>query len=146
MDNPGDWLYIVLMAVAVISSLISAARKKRQEAEQQDRPRPHQDTHEEEPRGKGFWEVLEDMQKQEESRQEDARRRQQERTIQSHAQPKKNARTPFLAGETLGNNKRDTQSLPLETDPAPILQEEPFRDPEELRKAVIYTEILNRKY
>ncbi len=145
MDNPGDWLYIVLMAVAVVTSLISAGKKKRQEAEQQNRPQPDYDTDEEASEEKGFWDVLQDMQKQEEARQQEVRRQQQARAAQATTQRKKQTSSPFLSGETISRSAQ-AQSSFQEIDPEPILKEEAFKDPEELRKAVIYAEILNRKY
>lgn len=35
MENIGDWLYIIIIAIAGISSFISSARKKSQQAEEQ---------------------------------------------------------------------------------------------------------------
>ena len=71
----------------------------------------------------------------------------QTKKVQKKAQPNKKKRSPFLSHEL----RNSYEKLP---DYEPILEEEEeqlsslpdFQDPEEMRKAVIYSEILSRKF
>ena len=64
MDNVGDWLYIVFLIIAAVSGLFSSKDKKKKSRPdilgQPDREIMPNDQPTE---GKGFWEILEDMQK-----------------------------------------------------------------------------------
>ena len=64
MDNVGDWLYIVFLIIAAVSGLFSSKDKKKKSRPdilgQPDREIVPNDQPTE---GKGFWEILEDMQK-----------------------------------------------------------------------------------
>lgn len=110
MDNVGDWLYIVFLIIAGISSLFSSKSKKKS---------PQQ--------------VL-----------------RQPVSIPTQKQRKKRKTEPaaFLTAEQMTD-----RPMPAESHLAifPTEEENPLADIEfdnaaELRKAVIYTEILNRKY
>ena len=117
-ENIGDWLYILFLAIAGISSMFSSKKKKKQPKQILDQPDREIVAEKESVPDKGFWEVLEEMQ------------------------------NPFLTAEkTAGRQSFAGNRLVV----PPAKEESPLTDIEfdnaaELRKAVIYTEILNRKY
>lgn len=130
MDNAGDWLYIVFLAIAGISSLFSSKNKKKRPKQILGQPDKEIVTSEKEVPAKGFWEILEEMQK-------------PEPVKQPAAAPK-----PFLAGEKMADRQssaRNRLAPPPAEEESPLTEIE-FDNAAELRKAVIYTEILNRKY
>ena len=130
MDNAGDWLYIVFLAIAGISSLFSSKNKKKRPKQILGQPDKEIVTSEKEVPAKGFWEILEEMQK-------------PEPVKQPAAAPK-----PFLAGEKMADRQssaRNRLATPPAEEESPLTEFE-FDNAAELRKAVIYTEILNRKY
>ncbi len=143
MDNIGDWLYIALMAGAIVISLLNSRKKKKQETAPREMPYPEEEALPETDEKKGFWDVLREMQEQEEAKQRQARQQQEQAAKATH---QVKAGSPFLKGEkTFRQTTRPTPPV-IEPTPEPILNPETFTDPEELRKAVIYAEILNRKY
>ncbi|MDR3128767.1 MAG: hypothetical protein LBU03_00715 [Tannerellaceae bacterium] len=119
MDNLGDWLYVIFLVVAGISGFISSARKKR---------------------------VL----------QEEERRSQREILVDDidvfpeHFVPK----TASVQVATIQPKKKKSPISPVvlssedirEPEVVPPVTAKELHDPEALRKAVIYTEIFNRKY
>lgn len=130
MDNAGDWLYIVFLAIAGISSLFSSKNKKKRPKQILGQPDKEIVTSEKEVPAKGFWEILEEMQKPEPVKQPAA------------------ASKPFLAGEKMADRQssaRNRLATPPAEEESPLTEIE-FDNAAELRKAVIYTEILNRKY
>ena len=130
MDNAGDWLYMVFLAIAGISSLFSSKNKKKRPKQILGQPDKEIVTSEKEVPAKGFWEILEEMQK-------------PEPVKQPAAAPK-----PFLAGEKMADRQssaRNRLATPPAEEESPLTEIE-FDNAAELRKAVIYTEILNRKY
>ena len=130
MDNAGDWLYIVFLIIAGISGLFSSKNKKKRPKQILGQPDREIVAEEENVPDKGFWEVLEEMQNPKPAK-------------QPVAAPK-----PFLTAEkTAGKQSFDGNRLAV----TPAEEENSLTDIEfdnaaELRKAVIYTEILNRKY
>lgn len=145
MDNPGDWLYIVFLIVAAISGLVSSGKKKQRSGQRMGQPErdiipEHKKTQE-----KGFWEILEEMQ------QENPKPRQT--PVQKvKPLPKEQARiskapAPFLTAESsVAPMIQPTVSPEQKEKESNILSEISFSDPDELKKAVIYSEIFNRKY
>ncbi len=145
MDNLGDWLYIVLLVIAGISGLFSSGKKKRQGSTPPEQPvfDPEQQS---EP--KGFWEIFEEIQKEKQPQPVP-----QSVTIEKK---KKTQRKDSLSRPSSYQQKTQTEKHPAsrqstrfsETpeDDAFSIQAESFQDTEELRKAIIYSEILNRKY
>ena len=130
MDNAGDWLYIVFLAIAGISSLFSSKNKKKRPKQILGQPDKEIVTSEKEVPAKGFWKILEEMQK-------------PEPVKQPAAAPK-----PFLAGAKMADRQssaRNRLATPPAEEESPLTEIE-FDNAAELRKAVIYTEILNRKY
>lgn len=144
MDNLNDWLYIVLLAIAGVSSLLSSKKKKNRPTEVLGQPGAEIVTQENSAPQKGFWEILEEMQQKE-----------PEVKPQSVVSKKKNKKqkatttTPFLSAE---NELSGPSSQTIAN--MSILEEEEYNNSPEielstvadLRKAVIYAEILNRKY
>ncbi|MCD7976515.1 MAG: hypothetical protein LUG51_04940 [Tannerellaceae bacterium] len=167
MDNLGDWLYIILLVVAGISGLFSSGKKKKTPTQVLGQPgmedrvpeeiRTEQDASNP---GKGFWQMLEEM-----SREQQPEKRSQKKSTRSSVQKKpkretsRESRTKY---ETLSSRSFDRgyYTPPAETYVSPITssltdyaeEEQPevpaesFNQIEEVRKAIIYTEILNRKY
>lgn len=140
MDNLGDWIYIVFLAIAGLSGLISSARKKKQEAEASMPPVESDELPDSE---KGFWDMFEEMQKKQ--AEPVSLPKQSSRPSASKQKP---SRTPFLTSESRIQSLSSIETIvSLEEDEAFALDvSEDFHDPEEIRKAIIYTEILNRKY
>ena len=62
MDNAGDWLYIVFLIIAGISSLFGSKNKKKRPKQILGQPDREIVTNEDNVPDKGFWEILEEMQ------------------------------------------------------------------------------------
>lgn len=134
MDSIGDWLYIVFLVIAGISSMLNAAKKKKEE---QNAPQEEQVP---QPR----------MEKRQARRtKRSARPVPSQQPIPVYAAEQDHTASPtanpFLTAE---------QEIPehLITETTPPVVEEPetsalpsFDDREELRKAILYAEILQRK-
>ncbi|MDR2969431.1 MAG: hypothetical protein LBV32_07500 [Tannerellaceae bacterium] len=115
MENFGDLIYIVVLAVIGITSLLSAGKKKQAEEEMSKMQIPPDVVTPQTASGRDFRNI------------------------------------PFLAGES-----EIARAIRMQTssfnDPEeeegqePLVAAEDFDNPESLRKAVIYSEILNRKY
>lgn len=142
MDNAGDWLYIVVLIIAGISSLFGSKNKKKRPKQILGQPDREIVTNEDNVPDKGFWEILEEMQNPKPVKQPvptPKRKKKQQQVA---------APSPFLAAEkTAGRQSFAGNRLVV----PPAKEESPLTDIEfdnaaELRKAVIYTEILNRKY
>lgn len=143
MDNAGDWLYIVFLAIAGLSSLLGSKKKKERPAPVSRQPdkRIVQPT-KEEPE-KGFWEIFDDMQQP-----QPAPKKKQKPVVRKKQNPVSASRpSPFLAVENETHRSEATDSpllaSPEEKTNVPEIE---LNDPADLRKAVIYAEILNRKY
>lgn len=128
MDNIGDWLYVVFIIIAAASSLLSSGRKKKQSKEILGQP------------GKEFHPYQPPV---------PPAPRPEKKTPQPVARPQtKKQPSPFLQAE---KNARSYMSPPPpvtsfnEPEPEPALELD-FRCADDLKKAVIYSEILNRKY
>ena len=141
MDNVGDWIYIVFLIVAAISGLFSSKNKKKRPT--QVLGQPGHDTYPEEntSSGKGFWEILEEA---------TTPQKPEAPTAPIHKKKKKTpASKPFLSTEQEIQKSKVSSSpitnFPTEEEHA-LLEDIEFNNAEELRKAVIYSEILNRKY
>ncbi|UQT32937.1 hypothetical protein M5E82_15350 [Parabacteroides distasonis] len=65
MDNVGDWLYIVFLIIAAVSGLFSSKDKKKKKSRPDILGQPDREIvpNDQPTEGKGFWEILEDMQK-----------------------------------------------------------------------------------
>ena len=141
MDNVGDWIYIVFLIVAAISGLFSSKNKKKHPT--QVLGQPGHDTYPEEntSSGKGFWEILEEA---------TTPQKPEAPTAPIHKKKKKTpASKPFLSTEQEIQKSKVSSSQPMNfpiEEEHSMLEDIEFNNAEELRKAVIYSEILNRKY
>ena len=141
MDNVGDWIYIVFLIVAAISGLFSSKKKKKRPT--QVLGQPGHDTYPEEntSSGKGFWEILEEA---------TTPQKPEAPTAPIHKKKKKTpASKPFLSTEQEIQKSKVSSSQPMNfpiEEEHSMLEDIEFNNAEELRKAVIYSEILNRKY
>lgn len=133
MDNVGDWLYIVFLIIAAVSGLFSSKDKKKKSRPdilgQPDREIVPNDQPTE---GKGFWEILEDMQKETQKPKPAPRQKQVKPKVEKNI-PNHIATQPSV------------RMSAIEEEPG-LMPEDTFRDIEELKKAIICAEILNRKY
>lgn len=149
MDNIGDWLYIVLLVIAGVSSLFGSGKKKKRSPEvlgQPDRDIVTEADHQ--PAG-GLWDLFD-----EKPAPQPKPRKKKPATANQRGKSKREtvstAKTsPFLAGENRIGEREFTQS-PVRIQPSDdqpgIRPETTFSDMSELRKAIICAEILNRKY
>lgn len=143
MDNAGDWLYIVFLAIAGLSSLLGSKKKKKRPASASRQPDPELRQEKDEEPDKGFWEIFQEMQQPAPAPKKKQKPvvRQKQKTV-STAQP-----APFLSVENEIQKSAATPSSllvsPEEETNVPAIE---LNDPADLRKAVIYAEILNRKY
>ena len=141
MANVGDWIYIVFLIVAAISGLFSSKNKKKHPT--QVLGQPGHDTYPEEntSSGKGFWEILEEV---------TTPQKPEAPTAPIHKKKKKTpASKPFLSTEQEIQKSKVSSSQPMNfpiEEEHSMLEDIEFNNAEELRKAVIYSEILNRKY
>ena len=142
MENLGDWLYVVIIAIAGISSIISSTRKKAKEAAQQVPPREIIENEDED----DFWgEVAKDLQLPETKPVQTVPKQQSFQPIQKQSkynfferqegQPSivKNETTSFL------EPTEEEENIPFTFEDLP-------ENAEGWRKALVYNEILNRKY
>lgn len=141
MDNVGDWLYIVFLIVAGVSGLFNAKNKKKQVKPVQQPSKEIPGQPEETTPERSFWDIFE-----EEEEEQPEKKPQEETPVTS--KPMEPEQVPVAAPE-----QRIAEQTSLHHRPAPSLQEEnnlstdfDFNSAVELRKAVIYAEILNRKY
>lgn len=148
MDNLGDWIYIVLLVVVAISGIFSSGKKKKlaeDTARRQRRAAPSQDS----PRDRGFWEVLEEMQ---DEMQEVKKPVAEKRPSAKAVARKQAAPSPFLTVESTIPGMQVDRTTPIlfedvHNDPHRITGDDfHLQDVDEVRKAILYSEILNRKY
>ena len=142
MDNAEDWLYIVFLIIAGISSLFGSKNKKKRPKQILGQPDREIVTNEENVPDKGFWEILEEMNNPKPVKKPVATPKRKHKK-QQVAEP-----APLFAAEKTTNRLSPAGNHP---GVPPADEESPLTDLEfdnaaELRKAVIYTEILNRKY
>lgn len=142
MDNAGDWLYIVFLIIAGISSLFGSKNKKKRPKQILGQPDREIVTNEDNVPDKGLWEILEEMQNPKPAKQPvptPKRKKKQQQVA---------APSPFLAAEKVTDKQSPAGNrlvVPSTEEEIPLTDIE-FDNAAELRKAVIYTEILNRKY
>ena len=141
MDNVGDWIYIVFLIVAAISGLFSSKIKKKRPTQVLGQPGHDSYPEENTSSGKGFWEILEEA---------TTPQKPEAPTAPIHKKKKKTpASKPFLSTEQEIQKSKVSSSQPMNfpaEEEHSMLEDIEFNNAEELRKAVIYSEILNRKY
>ncbi len=134
MDNVGDWLYIVFLIIAAVSGLFSSKDKKKKKSRPDILGQPDREIvpNDQPTEGKGFWEILEDMQKETQKPKPAPRQKQVKPKVEKNI-PNHIATRPSV------------RMSAIEEEPG-LMPEDTFRDIEELKKAIICAEILNRKY
>ena len=141
MDKVGDWIYIVFLIVAAISGLFSSKNKKKRPTQVLGQPGHDSYPEENTSSGKGFWEILEEA---------TTPQKPEAPTAPIHKKKKKTpASKPFLSTEQEIQKSKVSSSQPMNfpaEEEHSMLEDIEFNNAEELRKAVIYSEILNRKY
>ena len=141
MDNVGDWIYIVFLIVVAISGLFSSKNKKKRPTQVLGQPGHDSYPEENTSSGKGFWEILEEA---------TTPQKPEAPTAPIHKKKKKTpASKPFLSTEQEIQKSKVSSSQPMNfpaEEEHSMLEDIEFNNAEELRKAVIYSEILNRKY
>lgn len=147
MDNGGDWLYyIVFLIIAGISGLMSSKNKKKDRPDILGQPGREIVPNEEPTQEKGFWEILEEMGNPQPQPQPQRKPKKQkaENPMTLSAQPPK----PFLTAERDIPSRIASQSSAMTQDEeeTAVLPANSFQNMDEIKKAIIYTEILNRKY
>lgn len=145
MDNLGDWIYIVFLVIAAVSGLFSSKGKKKHPTQVLGQPEHDMIPEEQTPSGKGFWEILEEVAT---PQQKIPVKEKSPRSFKSK-KAEKRTQSPFLTAEQEIQKSKVISSLPVNfptEEETSDLQDIEFNNAEELRKAVIYSEILNRKY
>jgi hypothetical protein len=154
MDNLGDWLYIVIIIAVGISSFFSSAKKKKQAGQASRQPMPETE-HEESntPKPKSFWELLEEMQGgaqvPEEMPQPVVITEKKKKTQEKKKQAKTSVPAYYSEGRSAFREMPDSRSsdlINLSEEEAFALPADSFRTIDDVKKAIIYSEILNRKY
>ncbi|MDR0431472.1 MAG: hypothetical protein LBH58_13510 [Tannerellaceae bacterium] len=150
MDNLGDWLYILILIAAGISSLISAGKKRTRQSSKQPTPDPEYDNQDTR-KPKSFWELLDEEMKKSSTPQ--APPQPAPRPIRTEnrkkTQLKPSVPTTFTEGEKAIKDSMYNWASPTrnqQEDEDYSLSGESLHEIDELKKAVIYSEILNRKY
>lgn len=151
MENIGDWLYLILIGVAGVISVINSGKKRKAEEEAKNAQPPRDIVTPETASDRSFWEIIL-------SPEEEVQPKPQPVKVKKSVQPSPKPKTPptrteqpFLTGETeiermirlQGENDSPIFAEEIYT---PLVTSEELHEPEALRKAVIYAEILNRKY
>lgn len=145
MDNLGDWIYIVFLIVAAVSGLFSSKKNKKRPTQVLGHPVNESIPEEDTTSDKGFWEILEEVKKTQP-------RKQAPTIVQTQKKKKikdKPSQNPFLTAESEIQRSKAASSRPVDfptEEDSSLLEDVEFNNLQELRKAVIYSEILNRKY
>ena len=148
MDNLGDWLYIVFLIVAAVSGLFGSGKKKKRQTEVLGRPDSEIEPEPQKPPQKSFWEMLEEMQEEKPKAKSMPAPQPTARPVIKSKEKQPQTRTPFLNTENQHPSTiKSSPELQLEPeDENSVMQGITFTDAEDLKKAVIYSEIFNRKY
>ena len=148
MDNLGDWLYIVFLIVAAVSGLFGSGKKEKRQTEVLGRPDSEIEPEPQKPPQKSFWEMLEEMQEEKPKAKSMPAPQPTARPVIKSKDKQPQTRTPFLNTENQHPSTiKSSPELQLEPeDENSVMQGITFTDAEDLKKAVIYSEIFNRKY
>ena len=145
MDNLGDWLYIVFLIIAAVSGLLGSGKKKKRPSEVLGQPDRDIVPEQEKAPEKSFWEMLEEMQ---EGKPKPAQvPKPATRPAIKEKEKQRLAPSPFL-----NNERKFTKTIPTaqvtmqEEEEHSAIPNLSFSDPDEIKKAIIYSEIFNRKY
>ena len=145
MDNLGDWLYIVFLIVAAVSGLFGSGKKKKRQTEVLGRPDSEIEPEPQKPPQKSFWEMLEEMQ---EGKPKPAQvSKPATRPAMKVKEKQRLAPSPFLNNESKFTKTIPTAQVTMqEEEEHGAIPNLSFSDPDEIKKAIIYSEIFNRKY
>ena len=145
MDNLGDWLYIVFLIVAAVSGLFGSGKKKKRQTEVLGRPDSEIEPETQKPAQKSFWEMLEEMQ---EGKPKPAQvPKPATRPAIKEKEKQRLAPSPFLNNESKFTKTIPTAQVTMqEEEEHSAIPNLSFSDPDEIKKAIIYSEIFNRKY
>ena len=148
MDNLGDWLYIVFLIVAAVSGLFGSGKKKKRQTEVLGRPDSETEPETQKPAQKSFWEMLEEMQEEKPKAKPMPTPQPATRPVIKSKEKQPHASTPFLNTESQHPSTiKSSPALQLEPDDEnTVMHGITFADADDLKKAVIYSEIFNRKY
>ncbi|MDR1499747.1 MAG: hypothetical protein LBI58_02070 [Tannerellaceae bacterium] len=136
MDNIGDWLYIILLVIAGISGILSSGKKKRQTEE-----RRQQDAEGDTPEYSD-WETLPEVIPEALPTPQPINTHPKQKTTQVQSR-----HTIFKEGERAIAPLHSEQTMEKDSPESSIvISGEDFRNIDELKRAIIYSEILNRKY
>lgn len=141
MDNAGDWLYIILLVIAGVSGVFNSARKKKEQLPPNN-PKPDFDTKDTESESKSFWEIFEEMQQKEPPVKQPIPTRKQT--------PPTPLRTSYDSIKMEGSRQIKHENFfeegPIDDEKSTLVPDNLFQDVDELKRAVLFSEILNRKY
>ncbi len=140
MDNVGDWIYIVFLIVAGISGLFNAKNKQKHSKPVQ-QPKKEVVEEPETVLGKGFWDIFEETEEEQPEEKPRAKKTIADVPVESLQTPVVTPVQPMA--EQAPSYNRVAQHTQTEDNP---LTDFEFNNAVELRKAIIYAEILNRKY
>ncbi|MDR2388267.1 MAG: hypothetical protein LBD89_00570 [Tannerellaceae bacterium] len=129
MDNLGDWLYIILLVVAGIGGVLNSGKKKKREESREILREPD---YEMDPEYSNSEEIF--PPKSAKAKKERKIPKTTQTYIPLFGEGERTVTTPDLSSESSPDN--ENQGISGET----------FHDKEELKKAIIYSEILHRKY
>ena len=145
MDNLGDWLYIVFLIIAAVSGLLGSGKKKKRPSEVLGQPDRDIVPEQEKAPEKSFWEMLEEMQ---EGKPKPAQvPKPATRPAIKEKEKQRLALSPFLNNESKFTKTIPTAQVTMqEEEEHSAIPNLSFSDPDEIKKAIIYSEIFNRKY
>lgn len=148
MDNLGDWLYIVFLIVAAVSGLFGSSKKKKRQREVLGRPDREIGPEAQKPQQKSFWEMLEEMQEEKPKAKPIPTPQPASRPVIKNKEKRLHPSTTFLNTESQHPSPiKSSPEIQLEPEEEnTVMQGIAFADTEDLKKAVIYSEIFNRKY
>ncbi len=154
MDNLGDWLYIVILIAIGISSLFTSGKKKKRPTEVLGQPDYESTVEEQTAEPKSFWDIF-DEEKQ--KHQTQPAPPPLPSTPSAYTEKKKKAQNKnsvsipsdyFTDKKTVKSSTFDQSVNLMEASDAYSfdISGDSFQNVDELKRAIIYSEILNRKY
>ncbi len=175
MDSIGDWIYIILIAIAVISSFLPGSKKKNKQ--QNTMPpvvhRPQQQTTQqntpqqktvEQPKPQpakvpSWMDILQSLEEKKpeqpkvkpKPQPQQVQVKSQQKKFKTQIKTEKEAFLPFTEGKTKSSQSSISQKIESQ---GPIAEAEmeiasidlDFKDISEIKKGIIYSEIFNRRY
>jgi hypothetical protein len=132
MENLGDWLYIVLLAIAGISGILTSGKKKKRVIETSRKPETTVAIPDIPNPAPSYQPIITPPQK----------KASKKKSFSSSSFMEEGKRT--IASPSFATQFGQTEDTVDES--AFRLPSEPFRNIDELKKAIIYSEILHRKY